>query len=70
MGLGNIPSSLVPHMHTPSALLGHSIGQMANSQVIHTTKLHKILNLHLQLYKWGVLLYPSLEVNPQWEANL
>jgi hypothetical protein len=37
MGPGNILASLVPHMHTPSALLGHSIGQMANSQVIHTT---------------------------------
>jgi hypothetical protein len=36
-GSGNIPASLFPHMHTPSALLGHSIGQMANSQVIHTT---------------------------------
>jgi hypothetical protein len=33
-------------------------------------QLHKLLNLHLQLYKWGVLLYPSLEVNLQWEANL
>jgi hypothetical protein len=36
-GSGNILASLFPHMHTPSALLGHSIGQMANSQVIHTT---------------------------------
>jgi hypothetical protein len=35
-GLGNIPSSLVRHMHTPSALLGHSISQMATNQVIHT----------------------------------
>jgi hypothetical protein len=34
---GNIPASLFPHMHTPSALLGHSIGQMVSSQVIHTT---------------------------------
>jgi hypothetical protein len=28
---------LFPHMHTPSALLGHSIGRMASSQVVHTT---------------------------------
>jgi hypothetical protein len=36
-GLGNIPSSLFTHMQTPGALLGHSIIQMATSQVIHTT---------------------------------
>jgi hypothetical protein len=34
---GNIPASFFPHMHMPSALLGRPIGQMANSQVIHTT---------------------------------
>jgi hypothetical protein len=34
---GNIPASFFPHMHTPSALLGHPIGQMASSQVVHTT---------------------------------
>jgi hypothetical protein len=34
---GNILASFFPHMHTPSDLLGHHIGQMANSQVIHTT---------------------------------
>jgi hypothetical protein len=34
---GNIPTSFFPHMHTPSALLGRPIGQMVNSQVIHTT---------------------------------
>jgi hypothetical protein len=32
--LGNIHASLFPHMHTPSALLGRSISQMAKSQVI------------------------------------
>jgi hypothetical protein len=36
-GSGNILASLFPHMHTPSALLGHSISQMVDSQVIHTT---------------------------------
>jgi hypothetical protein len=33
----SIPSLLFTHMHTPSALLGHSIGQMASNQVIYTT---------------------------------
>ena len=36
-GSSNIPYSLFPHMHTPSALLGRTISQMANNQVIHTT---------------------------------
>jgi hypothetical protein len=36
-GSGNILSSLVSHMHTPSVLLGHPIGHMDNSQFIHTT---------------------------------
>jgi hypothetical protein len=36
-GLGSIPASLFPHMHTPSSLLGHSIGQKSSNQVIHTT---------------------------------
>jgi len=36
-GLGIILVSLFPHMHTPSALLSRTIGQMAKSQVIHTT---------------------------------
>jgi hypothetical protein len=34
---GNIPVSFFPHMHTTSDLLGHPIGQMANSLAIHTT---------------------------------
>jgi hypothetical protein len=34
---GNIPASFFPHMHTPSALLGHPIGKISNSQVIHTS---------------------------------
>jgi hypothetical protein len=33
---GNIPASFVPHMHMPSALLGHPIGQMADNQVVYT----------------------------------
>jgi hypothetical protein len=33
----NIPSSFFPHMHMPSSLLGHPIGQMDRSQVVHTT---------------------------------
>jgi hypothetical protein len=36
-GSSNIPASLIPHMHTPSDLLGHPISHMANSQVIQTT---------------------------------
>jgi hypothetical protein len=36
-GSCNIIALHFPHMHTPSALLGHPIGQMVNSQVIHTT---------------------------------
>jgi hypothetical protein len=36
-GSSNILASIVPHLHTPSDLLGGSMGQMANSQVIHTT---------------------------------
>jgi hypothetical protein len=33
-------------------------------------QLNKILNLDLQFYKWGVFLYPSLEVNLKIEGNL
>jgi hypothetical protein len=36
-GPGNIPASLFPHMHIPSSLLGRSLNQMTDSQVIHTT---------------------------------
>jgi hypothetical protein len=36
-GSGNIHASLFQHMHTPSALLGHTIGHMASRKVIHTT---------------------------------
>ena len=35
---GNIPASFFTHMHTRSSLLGRPIGQMASSQVVHTTK--------------------------------
>jgi hypothetical protein len=35
--------SLFPHMHTPSALLGRTISQMANNQVIHTTTVTKAI---------------------------
>jgi hypothetical protein len=35
--MSNIPSSLVPYMHRPSALLGCSIDQMERNQFIHTT---------------------------------
>jgi hypothetical protein len=37
-GSGNIPASLFPHIHTPSTLLGHSIGHIVEIQVVHTTK--------------------------------
>jgi len=36
-GSGNIHSSLFPHMHTLSDLLGRPIGQMADSQVVQKT---------------------------------
>jgi hypothetical protein len=41
-GLGNIHASLFPHMHMPSASLGQLIGQMANSQFVHTTTVTQV----------------------------
>jgi len=42
-GSSNIPYSLFPHMHTPSALLGRTISQMANNQVIMITTVTKAI---------------------------
>jgi hypothetical protein len=39
---GHIPTSLFPHMHTPSALLGCSIGRMAIGKVVHTTMVTQV----------------------------
>jgi len=55
--LGNIPTLLFPHMHTPTTF---------NS--LRKPQLHKPLILRLKIHKWGVLLYPSLEINLQLEA--
>jgi hypothetical protein len=56
----NILSSIVPHMHTPSDLLGRSIGQMASNEVIHRTQITQATHPTSPTLQMGISSIPFI----------
>jgi hypothetical protein len=74
-----IPSSLFPHMHKPSALLGHSISKISSNQVIHTTTVTQAtqppyqpshISTHYIRGKYSMGEQPSARGKPSIEGKL
>ena len=59
-GLGIILSSLFSHRHTPSALLGRSIGQMVRIQFVHTTMVTQDTQSMSPILRMGIYLVGSI----------